>query len=139
MTFCGYNKQMAGGLEVFGSGLAVQTEKRAREESVSIPKIPAIELAELDRLIELLSTSKKKSELSGMLGLAMFVRYMYAQIQTLTAADPSITAHAAFEQVVGEVNKLMFEMEDHYYTELRPKLGIEKAIQALGPFLEERV
>ena len=139
MPMCGYNPTMAQGLEEFAQGLAVQTDKRAVEEKVSVPQIPAIELAELDLFIASVRASSKQDELSGITGLAMFVRHLYARMQALTAVDPSMTAQAAFEKAIGQTNKLMFEMEDHYYSELRPKLGIKKAIAALGPFLEERV
>ena len=139
MPLCGYNSTMARGLADFCSGLAVQTKKRADEESVSVPEVPAIELAELDLFLKSLSASAKKNELAGIIGLTMFVRHLYAEMQELTKNDASISVDAAFRQVVDRINRSMFEMEDHYYGELRPKLGIDKAIQKLTPFLEQRV
>ena len=139
MPLCGYNAAMADGLGEFARGLAVQTDKRAIEEKVSVPQIPAIELNELDRFLASVRTSSKQEGLSGIIGLTMFVRHLYTEMDKLTAADPSMTAQAAFDRVVKRTNDLMFAMEDHYYTELRPKLGVEGAIEALGPYLESQV
>jgi hypothetical protein len=77
MPLCGYNKTMAQGLGKFAQGLAVQTEKRAREESVSIDKIPEIEITELDWFLDSLGDSDKQDELAGIIGLTIFVRYLY--------------------------------------------------------------
>jgi hypothetical protein len=130
---------MASGLEEFAQGVAVQTEKRALDEHVRVREVPAIEIAELDQFRSSLENSRKKDELAGILGLTIFVRYLYAQIQELMAKNPELSAANAFKTVIDRTNHLMFEMEEYYYDDVRPKLGIKKAIAALGPFLEERV
>jgi len=139
MTFCGYNDEMAEGIVMFNKGLAIQTEKRAVEEGVSLSGIPAIELAELRVMLEEVTRSPKREALAGITALAALVIFAYEELERRLAKDSSLTAEQAFAEMSAEINDLMFTMEEHYYQKLRPHLERGEAIRQCVKFLEAHV
>ena len=65
MSICGWNNTMAAGLKLFAEELAEQTQKRAHEENVSVTEVPAIEIAELQSLIDSMRASEKFRAMGG--------------------------------------------------------------------------
>jgi hypothetical protein len=149
MTWCGFNETMAKGLQLFGLGLSIQTDKRATEEGVSLGNIPQIELAELDLMVKHLQDripfedDSVRVRLEGVLGLTLFVRYLYREIplwkNEQLSRKKKITAQEAFRSTIGRINLLLFDMEEHYYTELRPNYPRPKAIKLMVEWLKEYV
>jgi hypothetical protein len=136
---CGYNSEMSSGLKEFTEGLAVQTEKRAVNEEVSLAQIPAIEMEEIDALLHELQTSPQRAELQGVVAVGTLIRFFYAKLEKELNDDPTQSAETVFSKIVDEQNRLLFGMENHYYRDLRPNFPRLEAIRRIRNFLETQV
>jgi len=139
MTFCGHNEKMASGIVGVAGGLVLQTQKRANDEGVSITAIPAIEMEEIDALLEELRTSPQRDQLAGVIAIGSLIRHFYAELGKALAMDPSLSVEAVFDTIVAELNRLLFSMEEHYYRDLRPHHSRLVAIRLIRGFLEEQI
>lgn len=139
MTFCGHNKGMADGVNSFVGGLVIQTKKRAGAEKVSVAEIPAIEIAEIDALLTALNASPKKDALAGVMAVGSLIRFFYAELGKRLAKDSSLTVDVVFQEVVEELNRNLFAMEEHYYENLRSNFPRLEAIRKIKDFLETQM
>lgn len=139
MAWCGHNQKMAAGLYTFTGGLVRQTEQRARDEGVSVAAIPAIEIEEIDALLEELQASPQRQELAGVMAVGYLIRYFYAELGTVLAQEPTLSVDRVFGEKVAELNRLLFAMEENYYKNLRPHHPRLDAIRLIRGFLETQV
>jgi hypothetical protein len=139
MAWCGHNKDMASGVGTFSGGLALQTNKRAKDEGVAISSIPAIEIEEIDALMEVLEASPKKAELAGVRAIGSLIRFFYTKLDERLSINPTCSVESIFASEVGELNRLLFDMEAHYYEHLRPKHERLTAIRLIREYLEGEV
>lgn len=130
---------MAHGIESFVGGLALQTERRAKDEGVSEADIPPIEIEEIDALLEALNASPKKERLAGVMAIGQLIRFFYMRLGEELMQGPDQPVVDIFTREVNELNRLLFEMEEHYYKDLRPHHPRLEAIRLIQDFLEKEV
>jgi hypothetical protein len=130
---------MADGLGAFAGGLVRQTNQRALDEGVSAAAIPAIEIEEIDALLEELQASPCRDRLAGVMAIGQLIRYFYAVLGSALAKDSALSVEQVFGEQVAELNRLLFAMEEHYYSYLRPQYPRLVAIRLIRGFLEEQV
>ncbi len=138
MSVCGYNRVMEAGMAAFAQGIAIQADKRATREKKSIPEVVVAELEELDTFVRLLSASPKSQEMTTTIGFAVLVRGLFAEVQAVLEKRPFLPAANAFERVTKPFNRLMFELEEHYFDQ-PAAAGVEAKMTALTKLAESRV
>lgn len=138
MTFCGYNDTMAAAMKRFAIGLAIQCDKRAARENKTTAQVVVAETEELDMVVRLLSASPKRVKFTGIIGFAMLVRDLFAQVGKVVEANPSTSADDVFAQVIEPFNTLMFELDRHYFDQPEQS-GTEAKMASLVALAEERV
>lgn len=139
MAWCGHNEKMADGLGSFAGGLVRQTKQRAKDEGVPVSAIPAIEMEEIDALLEELQASPSRDKLAGVMAVGQLIRYFYAVLGSTLAKDPALSVEQVFSEQVAELNRLLFAMEENYYQNLRPNHPRLDAIRLIRGFLETEV
>ncbi len=139
MAWCGHNKSMADGINSLLGGLTLQTMKRAENEGLTVAKIPQIEMEEIDALLEALQNSPQKERLSGVMVIGQLIRFFYARLDEELTKNPDQSVADIFSREVTELNRLLFGMEEHYYTDLRPYHPRLEAIRLIRKYLESKV
>lgn len=139
MAWCGHNESMAKGIDSFVGGLAVQTMKRAEDERVTPAEIPPIEIGEIDALLEALNASPQKERLAGVMAIGQLIRFFYMRLGEEFTQEPDQSVVDIFTREVDKLNRLLFEMEKHYYEDLRPHHPRLDAIRLIRGFLESQV
>ncbi len=139
MAWCGHNENMASSLTTFALGLAVQTVKRAATEKVSTAEIPALEIEEIDALLTALHESPARGRLGGVMAVGSLIRHFYQMLGERLKENPALSSEDIFQEEASELNRLLFGMEEHYYTNLRPKFPRLEAIRRIREYLEEEV
>ncbi len=127
MALCGFNKKMIQGITTFLEGLEQQTQKRADEESLSIPKfIETVELPELAVSIKTLSGTNKDDVF---LGLSLVAQDFFITMNTsIKEGKDFLDSSKKYRE--NKISSLL-ESERKFYKELRPKYGFEKGIKLL--------
>lgn len=132
MALCGYNKDMLDGEKTFAGGLWFQALKRSTEEQKSLAETLRLEIEEMEEFETFLRDTKVIEEIEDVLGIVYFARSLYRQCLKAGATEE------AYKKIVTFSINRQFEMDRHYYGELRPTFGPIEGLRKLAQWLTER-
>ena len=132
MPLCGFNQKMIDALRLFGEGLYVQAEKRAKEDKLSVPEALDQEIDEMDTFLKILG-EKDPLKVQAIVGITKIARAMYV------GAQGSNNPHQAFNETLENLLAFLIQMDNEYYERLRPSAGPKTALHRLGAWIDQEL
>ncbi len=117
MPFCGFDKQMLDGLEMFHQGLADSIIRRSGEEGLTVEKAIQTELEEMKVFVKELQRTGNYAQLTGLAHYAQ--AYYDGALQRIQ--DGSSTPEAMKIEST-TIRGFLFEVDRRYYEDLKGKV-----------------